>query len=196
MHIDYQRWTLVQQTTGLSQGRSAQSADGSGDRREVCSTGRRRAHGPRSRSSKDAIWNLEQVGSVSELMALMEADVRKAKSARAPTAMAKRPQDPKRASLARTGAAPSAGADTRSPLDDWSCLCPRRSSKKSRKPTSPRARAPSAHRRLRFHPPDSRHDARQHLGGDEQVQRRSVRRRFTTPKQLVFALDHDIQNQR
>ena len=30
---------------------------------------------------KDAVWNLERVGSVSELMALMEADVRKAKSA-------------------------------------------------------------------------------------------------------------------
>src|ERR1039458_8759277 len=28
---------------------------------------------------KDAIWNLERVGSVSELMALMEADVRKAR---------------------------------------------------------------------------------------------------------------------
>jgi 2-methylcitrate dehydratase len=31
---------------------------------------------------KDAIWNLERVGSVSELMALMEADGRAAKSAR------------------------------------------------------------------------------------------------------------------
>ncbi len=30
---------------------------------------------------KDAVWNLERVGSVSELMALMEADVRKAKAA-------------------------------------------------------------------------------------------------------------------
>ena len=29
---------------------------------------------------KDVIWNLERVGSVSELMALMESDVRKAKS--------------------------------------------------------------------------------------------------------------------
>ena len=41
---------------------------------------------------KDAIWNLERVGSVSELMALLEADVREAKSAKAPgrTARAKR----------------------------------------------------------------------------------------------------------
>ncbi len=41
---------------------------------------------------KDAIWNLERVGSVSELMALMEADLREAKSAKVPgrTARAKR----------------------------------------------------------------------------------------------------------
>ncbi len=41
---------------------------------------------------KDAIWNLERVGSVSELMALMEADLREAKSAKIPgrTARAKR----------------------------------------------------------------------------------------------------------
>jgi 2-methylcitrate dehydratase len=32
---------------------------------------------------KDAVWNLERVGSVSELMALMEADVRKTKSVKA-----------------------------------------------------------------------------------------------------------------
>jgi 2-methylcitrate dehydratase len=32
---------------------------------------------------KDAIWNLERVGSVSELMSLMESDVRKAKSVKA-----------------------------------------------------------------------------------------------------------------
>lgn len=32
---------------------------------------------------KDAVWNLERVGSVSELMALMKADVRRAKTARA-----------------------------------------------------------------------------------------------------------------
>jgi 2-methylcitrate dehydratase len=32
---------------------------------------------------KDAIWNLERVGSVSELMSLMESDVRRAKSAKA-----------------------------------------------------------------------------------------------------------------
>jgi hypothetical protein len=29
---------------------------------------------------REAIWNLERVGSVSELMALMQADVRKAKT--------------------------------------------------------------------------------------------------------------------
>ena len=34
---------------------------------------------------KEAVWNLERVGSVSELMALMEADVQKAKSAKANT---------------------------------------------------------------------------------------------------------------
>jgi 2-methylcitrate dehydratase len=34
---------------------------------------------------KETVWNLERVGSVSELMALMEADVRKTKSARART---------------------------------------------------------------------------------------------------------------
>jgi len=34
---------------------------------------------------KDAIWNLERVGSISELMALMKADVRKAKSLKART---------------------------------------------------------------------------------------------------------------
>ncbi|MGB8063876.1 MAG: MmgE/PrpD family protein [Candidatus Sulfotelmatobacter sp.] len=32
---------------------------------------------------KDAVWNLERVGSVNELMALMEADIREAKSSRA-----------------------------------------------------------------------------------------------------------------
>jgi 2-methylcitrate dehydratase len=32
---------------------------------------------------KDAIWNLERVGSVSELMSLMESDVRRAKSTKA-----------------------------------------------------------------------------------------------------------------
>jgi 2-methylcitrate dehydratase len=35
------------------------------------------------RKVRDAVWNLERVGSVSELMTLMEADVRQAKSARA-----------------------------------------------------------------------------------------------------------------
>ena len=32
---------------------------------------------------KDTVWNLERVGSVNELMALMEADIREAKSSRA-----------------------------------------------------------------------------------------------------------------
>ena len=40
------------------------------------------------RQVKEAVWNLERVGSVSELMALMEADVRQAKLARAKTRLA------------------------------------------------------------------------------------------------------------
>jgi len=37
---------------------------------------------PAQRRVKEAVWNLERVGSVSELMAMMEADVRKAKAAK------------------------------------------------------------------------------------------------------------------
>jgi len=38
---------------------------------------------PTQQQVKNAVWNLERIGSVSELMALMEADARKAKAARA-----------------------------------------------------------------------------------------------------------------
>jgi len=44
---------------------------------------------------KDAIWNLERVGSVSELMALMEADSRKSASVKAKVTTRKRTKGPK-----------------------------------------------------------------------------------------------------
>ena len=40
---------------------------------------------PAQKRLKDAIWSLERVGSVSELMALMESDIRRAKSVKTKT---------------------------------------------------------------------------------------------------------------
>jgi len=40
---------------------------------------------------KDAIWNLEKIGSVSKLMALMKADVRAKKASSKPAKKKKRP---------------------------------------------------------------------------------------------------------
>ena len=51
-----------------------------GSRGEVRRAGGRRTVGRAQKKLKDAIWNLEKVGSVSKLMALMKADVRKVRA--------------------------------------------------------------------------------------------------------------------
>jgi 2-methylcitrate dehydratase len=46
---------------------------------------------PAQKRLRDAVWSLERVGSVSDLMALMEADVRKAKSAKTKARLRSKP---------------------------------------------------------------------------------------------------------
>jgi 2-methylcitrate dehydratase len=55
---------------------------------------------PAQKRLKDAVWSLERVGSVSDLMALMEADIRRAKSAKTKAQPRSKPSKDRRPALA------------------------------------------------------------------------------------------------